>query len=372
MHLFSYCLHQELANACAKSKHGPADMDDLFKPVKTTRKVQSHIEKFETLSLSEPRVSQPATNKPKISILDLSPEEGDVESETFNLRPSVDSSASHKATQPIHKLHKRHDSTAFLDKTYLEKNAPRSLPDDAREILKSQPDREDLFAVLQYLQYGIEGRHDFNIHVPGPKASQIINVLVTVTIPDQWLHLRGTNHSQEDKRLKAILLSSLTSVAGIGALLMQARRLSSTSTDNDNPLLEDAVTILSTILNGSKMLSEFLSDSMKLFTVETQRRVFWQETTALFAGSKIFTTMAQILATHRSLDSQGARVAWLGDGPEYSKWLARNISAAATSLPTPNTSGDAQFSMLCQVLKRGLSLGYRGTHFTLNFRMQGG
>ncbi|KIX01736.1 uncharacterized protein Z518_09462 [Rhinocladiella mackenziei CBS 650.93] len=334
-------------------------MDDLFKPIKTARKVQHNIDKLETLSLSGTPASQPASSKSKISIIGSDSEEpSGVTSEPFSLRPSGNSLQSSSSAYSSYEKHKRYDSTAFLQKSYLKENAPASLPDDAREILKSQPDNGDLAAVLQYLQYGIDGKHDFDVRLPSPKASQIVNILVTVTIPDQWLRLRGASLPKSDDQLKKSLLACLNSVAGIGALLMQIRRLSSVSSDQKNPFLEDAVSVLSTVLAGSQVLSIFLRDAITLFKTEIQRRVFWQEVTTLLAGSKVFATMAQVFATTRSLRDQNTST-WLGDGPEYSRWLSRNISTAATSLNASIPSDNQKLNMLCPVLKRGLSLGYR-------------
>ncbi|KIW23226.1 uncharacterized protein PV07_11443 [Cladophialophora immunda] len=337
-------------------------MDGLLEPIKTTRKVENNIDRFETLSLKDPvPAERPLGAKSKISVLDITTEATDGASDTFSLRPSVDMSISSTSAEAQQTNHKRHDSAAFLQKSYLDKTPPASLPDDALEILKNQPNSEDLAAVLQYLQYGIEGRHDFNIHVPGPRASQIINALVTVTIPDQWLHLRQSTLSRTDMQLRTELLSSLTSVAGLGALLMQIRRLSSTNAGQDRSLVEDTIFVLSSILAGNMVVSKFLSQAMKTFPTDTKRRVFWQEATSLLAGSKILTTMSQVFATNRDLNGLGETEKWLGDGNEYTRWLGRNIAAAATSLNTIPHTEPQQMSLLCQVLKRGLNLGYRDT-----------
>lgn len=335
-------------------------MDDIFNPIKTTRRVQHNIEKFETLSLRGTPTSRPASTKSKISIADLSFESSDVVSEPFSFQPSIDSAATTLSAQSTHKTHKRHDSTAFLEKSYLNQSSAKTLPDDAQAILKSQPDREDLVAVLQYLQYGVDGKHDFNIRLPGPKAAQIINVLVTVTIPDQWLYLRGHNLAKPDAQLKKLMITPLVSVAGIGALLMQIRRLSSTTPTDEYPILEDAISILAAILERQSVLRPFMSDSNTFFTTDTPRRVFWQEVTSLLAGSKIFTTMAQVFATVPTLSDQIPECTWLGDGSEYSKWLSRNISATAIDLNSGVSTVNESLSMLGQVFKRGLSLGYRG------------
>lgn len=335
-------------------------MEDLIRPANITRKVQSNIEKFENLSLGDAKVSRPTSNKSKISVLDDS-SVSEVQSEPFTIRPSVDSSQSSVSAQPNARKHKRHDSTAFLQKSYLDPNASASLADDAREILKSQPDREDLAAVLQYLQCGIDGRHDFNVRVPGPKASQIVNVLVTVTIPDQWLHLRQPDLDKSDSQLRKSLLACLNSVAGLGALLMQIRRVFSTTPNHQSPLLDDLISVLSLTLSGSRVLQRFLADADSLFKTETQRRVCWQEVTSLLAGSKVLTTMSHVLTSLRDSEDEREACAWLGDGRQYSKWLARNIASAAVDLHGFHQSDSHQMNMLSQVLKRGLSLGFRGT-----------
>jgi hypothetical protein len=340
-------------------QHENCKMDDLFKPVKTTRKVQTNIDKFETLSLAEAApTSRPTSARSKFSVVDLTSEGSAGSSENFSLRPSLDSSITSRTSASLSSKHKRHDSTAFLQKSYLKKTPPSSLVDDAREILKGQPEVEDLGAVLQYLRYGVEGKHDFNIRVPSPKASQIINVLVTVTIPDLWQPLQQRKLSAQHNKLKFNLLTSLTSVSGLGALLMQIKQLSATSTDQKNPLLTEFISVLSAILASKQVLSSFLSDATTLLSTEAQRRVFWQEATSLLAGSKVLSTMSQVLSTHQDLKGLSEECKRLGDGPKYSEWLAQNISTAAiAALPS---SQDQHTRMLSQVLQRALNLGYRG------------
>ncbi|KAI1618478.1 telomere length regulation protein-domain-containing protein [Exophiala viscosa] len=334
-------------------------MDDLFKPIKSTRKVQSNIDRFETLSLRDTSASRPNSGKPKVSILDLSSEVDDNASDEFSLRPSIDSSNSSVSIKSSHQTHKRHASTAFHQKSYLDNTAPASLPNDAREILKSQPDQDDLSAVLQYLQYGIEGKHDFNIRLPSPKASQIVNVLVTVTIPDQWTHLEDGQLTKIQAQIKRSLIACLRSVAGLGALLMQIRQHSVSKPGAANPLLTDAVSVLSSVLSGTTVLKDFLSDAVRLFDNDTRRRVFWQEVTSLFAGSRIFSTLSQAFATIHKHVPRKDKVSWLADGREYSKWLARNIAMAAIDSSSTSAADTLRMDMLCQVSKRGLSLGYR-------------
>ncbi|KAK6366328.1 telomere binding protein [Exophiala oligosperma] len=334
-------------------------MDDLLKPIKTSWKVQNNIDKFESMSLKDTPSARPGSAKSKVSILDLDNESNDGAGDQFSIRPSIDSSHTSISASSDPKKHKSHDSTAFLQKSYLDNSPPPSLSDDAREVLKSQPDSEDLIAVLQYLQYGIQGRHDFNIRIPSPKASQIINVLVTTTVPDQWLHLRSSDLSKTDALLKKLLLSCLKSVAGIGALLMQIKQLTTTNSQKTNPVLEDAISVVGILLSGNGIVKELLIDATTFFPSETQRRVYWQEVTSLLAGSKVLSTIAQALAKTEQSDERNLMTSWLGDGAEYSRWLGKNISTAATACVSMSFSGIHYMNMLCQLLKRGLGLGYR-------------
>jgi hypothetical protein len=335
-------------------------MEELFRPVKTTRRFQDNITKFETLSLKEKTATQDSSTKSMVSIIDLSSEPSDVATDSLSIRPSTASSHSSVSTRPHYLKHKRHDTTAFTQKSYLGDTAPSTLPDDAREVLKSQPEIDDLSAVMQYLQYGIDGKHDFNIRIPGPKASQLVNVLVTITIPDQWLHFRdNTALSRNDTQIKRTLLACLTSVTGLGALLLQIKQLSASTARDKSTILEDTIAVLSLVLDGYNVLKRFIHDTDTLLATEIARRVSWQELTALLAGSRVFSTMSQVF-TIIDIENRPDQHSWLGDGPAYSAWLSKNISNAAVSLGTVGTSNDLSLGMLTQMLKRGLGLGYRG------------
>lgn len=329
-------------------------MEGLLTEIKTIKKVQNNIEKFESLSLDDS--SQPRSNstKSKRSIVDISSSNGsESATQAFDIRSSTRSSETSTSSAPIVKIHKRHDSTAFLQQSYLAQKGPSSLPDDAREILKSQPDPDDLIAVLQYLQHGIHGKHDFNIHLPGPKAAQIINALVTITLPDQWHLLRQSRLSETSSSLQKLLMLPFRSVAGIGALIMQIRNLGAKK--DNRLLLEDMFSVLDSVLRSSQVLRSFLQDSHSLYTNESQRRVFWQEVLALICGSKVLSAATQAFATNSDLHLEEAR--WLTDGNEFSAWLATNIAVCATGLSHDDLES---WTMLSQALKRAMSLGYRG------------
>lgn len=331
-------------------------------------KVKGNIDKFESLTLSD-STNQPssASTKSKRSILEISSTASDTTREPFDLQPSQDKSEASSQlstvaplpnapplTQPASR--KKRESVAFLEKSYLDRKSDEmsdTLPDDAREILKSKPDYEDLLAVLQYLEYGVQGKHDFNIHVTDAKAAQVVNVLVTVTIPDHWPVLRIHKLPKQQQQLKDMIVLNLRSVAGIGALILQIRHRSIPNA-GDHSILEDTVSVLQLVLHGTGFIRGMLNDSRKLFPKDTQRRIWWQELTTLVAGSRVLSHVAQAV-TVAGISSN--RLRWLSDGNEFCEWLANNISTAIVDLSIQDSEA---WTMLAQMTKRSLNLGYRG------------
>lgn len=338
-------------------------MAKLPSSVTAARKVQNNIERFETLSLSDS--TNGSSNR---SLLEIVTADDGLRTPTFNSAtekpPLVEISRPTLPPQPIissHKRHQKHDSTAFLQQVYLQKSAPSSLPDDAREILRCQPDDEDLIAVLQYLQYGIENQHDFSLRTISPKGAQIIHTLVTVTIPDHWTSVSTGKLSKSKKEIKKILLSCLTSAAGIGALLAQIRKTSVVSNSvNGNQATAEAKSVLAQVLMPLDIVSILLRDTLALKAKPAQCKAVWQEVCSLLGGSKVLATVAHVSANIRVQGSEDHEAEWLADGTRYAAWLANRITSAATTLK-PN---DAESPvLLSQLLKRGMSLGYRGESF---------
>lgn len=314
-------------------RHGFAAMGDLLTPLQTTRKVKTIVEKYETPSLKD--------DVRHVPIVSTDTQNGDS-----------------KFTKP-----KKQDSTAFLQQVYLNDNAhSESLPDDAREILKSQPSQADFISVLQYLQFGIDGQHDFNIHVFGPQATRMLNILATITIPERWASLSIKHISEEDAKARKTLLSCFTCVAGLGALHARIKALSGLAKSRENAsspslILKDTISVLEAVLQPSSFVACMLHDALTLYGKTAQRHVVWQELLSFVAGGKLLGAVAEALPLIESQNDHARSFDWLGDGNEYCKWLARNLYHAASSVTANDTES---WPLLAQVLKRGLNLGYSG------------
>lgn len=342
-------------------------MGDLLEEVKTTKKVQSNIEKFESLSLHENQSRSLSSSKFAKSrpIIEVEPE-----SECVPLLTPV---SSRFVDKPVHQIvhmqyttaptesaateHKRHDSSAFIQKVYLKSSSPHSLADDAREILKSQPGINDIEAVLSYIQYGMDGQQDFNIKVTGSKASQLIRVLVTTTLPDLWPNLGRSEMGGSSKHMKRTLLLAFFSITGLEALLEQIRSHTRPLANSNREALGIYLDFLNSLLSGSDIVLRLIQDMGHLYAKEVQCKLFWQSVTSLLAGSKVLSTTASI---PNAVAESGAALKvpdWLLNGEEYSRWLARNIVRAANKIVLQDLRS---WSCLTQLLKRGLSLGYKG------------
>ncbi|RMD39429.1 hypothetical protein DV735_g5704, partial [Chaetothyriales sp. CBS 134920] len=324
-------------------------MDGLLSAVQTTRTVRSNIDKFESLSLNHSSSPGPSSStKPKKSVLDITSGGDESIDTSFDLTPSADSST------PLHKKTKRYSATPFLEKSYLTKAADAdTLPDQASEILRSQPQPDDLLAVLQYLQAGVDGKHGFSVHIASPVASQIIAAIVTNIIPDYWHTYQRAELSTLETKCREHIVNVLRSVPGLGALLLQLKHLS-TAGLAQKPVLLDTASVLATVLKPSTTLRELLQDTVKLYTKQTVRHAVWQEVVALLAGSKVLSVASQAVQS-TSLEI-GSGSVFIADGVQYAQWLARNISTTAISLsPTDPHS----WAMLSRISKRGLNLGYR-------------
>ena len=210
-------------------------------------------------------------------------------------------------------------------------------------------------AVLQYLGLGIEGKHDFNIRTTGPKSAQLLNVLVTTTLPDRWSLMR--------KDVKRKFLSCLTSIAGVGALLASIRRLANDTSKRgyksaETILLKDTFEALAGILTPSNCIESLRRDILHSHAKVTQQQILGQELITVFAGSRALSVCAEAISrcSHLGLEED---TSWLGDGQRYSIWLGKNIAQVTASL-TP--SDNSVVAIASKLLTRGTSLGYAGTH----------
>jgi telomere length regulation protein len=237
------------------------------------------------------------------------------------------------------------------------------LPGDALKALRSQPDLDLLTRVLRFLDSSKDRINDFNIRIPGPKAAQIIFVLISEIAPNYWALLAIPSRLKEQR----LLLQCLRSVSGIGAITARLRYFldAGSKTRADEALaakeipktLESLLSLLETLLRKENLISNIWNDVATLNSNSSQKNLHWKEFVSLVGGGRILSLAAE---AHQVLSQQSSEIqhaSWLGIGNEYSSWLGRNVTYMITD---SKTQEPGNLKPLAQLVGRAMSLGYTG------------
>ncbi|KAJ5384026.1 hypothetical protein N7517_001937 [Penicillium concentricum] len=232
------------------------------------------------------------------------------------------------------------------------------------DLLKSRPDREQLYAILAALDPFSKSKStkDFDLRIASPITAQILQLLVSTTIPDHWGSLDAKDSKGKDAKARAALLRCLSSVAGLGSLVAQLRslinaaRASAQQAQGSSSQLgiRDLLAVLAALLEPRDFLLRLSSDISVIYDNKTRQQVTWRELVSLVAAGKILSTAAEALTVvdeSRSVSS----FSWVGNGSQYASWLGRNVSHMAARLSPDNESDWASVALLTG---RALSLGY--------------
>jgi telomere length regulation protein len=248
------------------------------------------------------------------------------------------------------------------------KHAALSTPETALEILKSRPEETEVLEVLRFLDPSTAAEKSFDITIPGPVASQILQVLVSQTIVDHWSSLWGEDesgtpdHVRRRRRSQAILLRCLSSVPGIGALIARLRFLLSRESHGKGSQapgthsgIRELLILLSSLLKPHSFLWHIYSDIAKRVQNRTEQKLLWKELTSFLAAGKVLSTSAEALKVVEG--STPSKSLWIGEGSSFALWLGANISYMAIELQMDDAEG---LSCLSSFMGRAVSLGYTG------------
>ncbi|OOF99498.1 hypothetical protein ASPCADRAFT_138021 [Aspergillus carbonarius ITEM 5010] len=246
------------------------------------------------------------------------------------------------------------------------------LPGDATSsdhilaVLKSKPDQDELAHVLVILDPSNKSTapDGFDIRVPRPVTAQILNALVSITIPDHWdsLDARSRGSKSGNKKLRAALLRCLSSVAGISCLVAQLRSLITAcrssaqhaKSSGHNIQIRDILAVISALLEPSDFVFRLHADIESLYSNTTQKQVAWRELLSLIAASRVLSTAAEALTLVSELDGL-TTISWIGNGSNYASWMGANICHMASKIALDNEEAWKAVALLAG---RSLSLGY--------------
>lgn len=236
------------------------------------------------------------------------------------------------------------------------------------DLLKSSPDREQLSAILAALDPFSKSKtpKDFDLRIASPITAQILQLLVSTTIPDHWGSLGAKDSKGKDAKARAALLRCLSSVAGLGSLVAQLRslinaaRVSAQQAQGSSSQLgiRDILAVFSALLEPKDFLFRLSTDISVIYDNKTRQQVTWRELVSLVAAGKILSTAAEALTVVDESKSVSS-ISWIGNGSQYASWLGCNISHMAAGLAPNNESDWASVALLTG---RALSLGYTGEY----------
>lgn len=235
-------------------------------------------------------------------------------------------------------------------------------------VLKSKPDRDELFQVLTILDPSNNKitTKQFDIRLPSPTTAQILQVLVNTTIPDHWVSLKAKakDIKSRDAKVRAALLRCLCSVAGVSSLVAQLRSLISDSRSpsqnaegsSSHIQIKDILGVLNTLLKPNDFLLRLYTDISSIYDNNTKKQVAWREFVSLIAASRVLSITAEALTIVME-PSDPSSFSWVGEGPPYASWLGHNISCMASKID-PDSPSD--WKAAASLTSRALSLGYTG------------
>lgn len=242
------------------------------------------------------------------------------------------------------------------------KNGTFQSPEDILNALKSKPDSELLTRVLRWLDPGAVKPDQFNTRIPSPKATQIIFLLVSETIPDYWVTWQRADNPILLSQ-KKLLLRCLCSVSGLGAVTARLRVLIDLKEDarsnakvtqgSKSKALKELLDVLESLLKGKNFVSRIWTDISSLIPIPSQRTLLWRDFITTIAGGRVLSLAAEADNVVNQSSPDSRERCWIGDGSQYSSWLGQNLAYSLT--------GHVQnFEALAQLFSRALKLGHIG------------
>lgn len=235
-------------------------------------------------------------------------------------------------------------------------------PNEAIDLLKSRPTQEELSSLLKKLDpYNKYNNFNLDIRIPGPATTQILQALVSTTIPDHWALLSDEKQSRNVKS-KSALLRCFSSVPGFASLCAHLRLALSSAKSasqeaertSSRSAIRDLLSVIGALLEPEDFLYRLRKDIEALYKNQTRQQIAWNELVSLVASGKIISVAAEAL-TCLGDASLSSSESWTSEGRNYAPWLGRNISLFISRLTDTDEPGWASVASLTE---RSLSLGY--------------
>ena len=252
-------------------------------------------------------------------------------------------------------------------------NLPET-PEQALELLKGEPDYENLVNTLKYLLYHAT---NFDLACPSPLAAQLVHVLVSEIVPNYWNVLRTKTHDKKytgkfEERVKnssdqELLVLCLRSVPGLNAILLNLRQYVQLSKSSKNAShapaskegIETLLQVLQSVMKGDEMAYNTWQSIIEMPETTLRRKDVWNDFISLISA-KLVGLAAEAEDIILKLDAKATRSFWIANSSLYSAWIAQNITFWVTS---NSKDLDPAWKGCSELLRKSFRLGHTGIHF---------
>lgn len=247
-----------------------------------------------------------------------------------------------------------------------------STPAEALEILRNEPDYEELLTTLHFIK---QSGRDFDITSPSPLAAQLVHTIASDTVPTYWHVLQSStsgtkvgsrNGNRSSSGLK-LLLYCLRSVTGLNAVLLSLKQQIQKSKDPKKavggPKIEDILLIylqlLQALLRGEDTVSVIWNSVCNTSDNPSRQKAIWNEFLGLVGGSKILGIAAEAEDVINGHITKIGDRHWVADGILYSQWISQNIVHWAKAISAESIIG---WKDCAELLSKSFRLGHTGMH----------
>ena len=224
-------------------------------------------------------------------------------------------------------------------------------PEDALQLLRSEPDTDSLLSTLKRLS-SVDGlQSGFDIHSPSPVGAQVVNTIVSSIVPTFWSAL--------EEQDQALITAALFNVAGINNLIAKIQLLISQTKNSKAqdhlPALRDVFDVANSLFKGDDRVSTLWAELWRSTQDRIRRELAWKECAGQLGSGKLSNVLAEAEDILRSNGGEHSAKSTIANAHQYATWLGSNI--AQTLDLNDQKAREETHSAVAVLFAKALSLG---------------